>query len=221
MGLEIVTIPGFAKGYSYVEGSSTKESNHVWNAVKLDGKWKLIDSTWGQGYVKKQNGKDINIKQFNDFWFTTEPYQFLFTHFPEEEQYQFMDNSISNKKFEKAPRITPQYFKRGLINANNYKDAFSLKITDLVKSYSIEDDILIHEAPISRQLKKGDNYRFNIKNDYAQKMAIVNNDEWLPMEKNDENEFDFEGKLAKGKAIVATNKSGNNDDFILEYEVGN
>ena len=220
MGLEILTISGFAKGYSYVEGSSTKESNHVWNAVKLNGEWKLIDSTWGQGYVKKQNGKDINIKQFNDFWFATEPYQFLFTHFPEEEKYQFMDNNISNATFKKAPKITTQYFKRGLINNNNYKDVFSLKIDDLVKNYTSEDDILIQDAPIFIKLKKGNNYTFNIKNDTAQKMAIVNNKEWLQFEKNDDNEFTFSGELKKGKAVVATNKSGgNNYDFILEYEV--
>lgn len=220
MGLEVVTIPGFAKGYSYMEGSSTKESNHVWNAVKLNGEWKLIDSTWGQGYVKKQDGKDVNIKQFNDFWFATEPYQFLFTHFPEEEQYQFMNNTISNKKFEKAPRITPPYFKRGLINSNNYKEIFSLKKSDLVKSYSIDDDFLIQEAPIYKKLKKGKNYNFNIKNNSAQKMAIVNNEEWLEFKKNDKNEFIFSGELEKGKAVIATNKNGgNNYDFILEYEV--
>lgn len=45
MGLNSVKISGFSKGLGYSVGDELPDSiNHAWNAVKIDGDWKLLDS---------------------------------------------------------------------------------------------------------------------------------------------------------------------------------
>jgi hypothetical protein len=48
MNLEAVRIVGYAKGFDYTPGKPFAKANHAWNAVKLDGRWNLLDSTLKQ-----------------------------------------------------------------------------------------------------------------------------------------------------------------------------
>lgn len=220
MGLEILEIPGFSKGHDYKESSPTYKSNHIWNAVKINGKWKLVDATWGQGFLKEKDGRTINYKQFSDFWFATEPYQFLFTHFPENPDYQFMEEPISNEVFRNTPRIEAGFFQRGLVNKRNYKKIFNLNKDDLVVNYTNGDTIIINSAPLLSGLENEEIHHFNIVNNNAKKMAIINNEEWIPMEEKETGEFVFTGMLDKGTAVVAVNNNDYNKyDYILEYKV--
>ncbi|MBN1323301.1 MAG: hypothetical protein JW986_04780, partial [Methanotrichaceae archaeon] len=50
-GLEARTIDGYSKGWGYEVGEPVGDANHAWNAVRINGDWQLIDSTWGAGYV--------------------------------------------------------------------------------------------------------------------------------------------------------------------------
>ena len=53
----------------YVELSSDKFT-HAWNSIKLNGKWILIDTTWGSSY---------NISQ-SEFYFDIKPELSINTH---------------------------------------------------------------------------------------------------------------------------------------------
>lgn len=45
-------LSGHSKGNGYKMGQTfTGDSDHTWNAVYLDGRWHLLDSTWGSGAV--------------------------------------------------------------------------------------------------------------------------------------------------------------------------
>jgi len=45
-------LSGYSKGYGYKIGQTFQgNSDHAWNAVYLDGRWHLLDSTWGSGTV--------------------------------------------------------------------------------------------------------------------------------------------------------------------------
>ena len=58
-----------------------KDSNHAWNAVKIDnGEWKLIDACWGAGYV---NGPGQPYqRKFNASEFTKSNEEFGLKHYP-------------------------------------------------------------------------------------------------------------------------------------------
>ncbi|XP_014349634.1 kyphoscoliosis peptidase [Latimeria chalumnae] len=51
-GVQCVEISGYSKGYGHEIGTQFRgDSDHAWNAVHLEGKWHLLDSTWGAGNV--------------------------------------------------------------------------------------------------------------------------------------------------------------------------
>lgn len=53
-----MTVPGYSKGFGYQTGQSfSGEFDHAWNAVYLEGRWHLVDSTWGSGLVDSTTSK--------------------------------------------------------------------------------------------------------------------------------------------------------------------
>lgn len=57
-GVQCMTVPGYSKGFGYQTGQSfSGEFDHAWNAVYLDGRWHLVDSTWGSGLVDTTTSK--------------------------------------------------------------------------------------------------------------------------------------------------------------------
>ncbi len=111
-GLEAVTIGGYSKGYGYSPGmKAAKTANHAWNAVKIDGKWHLIDCTWGAGKV----GRDGEYKkEFDDHYFFTSPEKFIFDHLPEDPYWQLLNEPISKEKFEDLVCLEPAFFDLGV-----------------------------------------------------------------------------------------------------------
>jgi len=132
-GLETVKISGFAKGYGYTAGDSiTGGSNHAWNAVKIDGAWKLIDNTWGAGYMN-QNYKFV--KRFSEYFFLAVPEDFIYDHLPVEQNWQLLNNPISMQEYEQLPQLLPIFFYCGIslegpgkiISGNTYTQTFRTK----------------------------------------------------------------------------------------------
>lgn len=44
-------INGASKGFGFKPGQRKRESTHAWNAIFIDNEWRMIDSTWGAGYI--------------------------------------------------------------------------------------------------------------------------------------------------------------------------
>ena len=67
------------------------KANHTWNAVVLDGKWYLLDVTWGAG----------NEHQFVEDYFLTVPENFVIDHLPNDPMWQLLDCPITTDIFKK------------------------------------------------------------------------------------------------------------------------
>ncbi len=112
MGLQAVRISGYGKGYGYQPGRNfTGPANHAWNAVKINGSWYLMDSTWGAGYV---SGEGKYVRRFDDHYFMTPPSQFIYSHFPEDAQWQLLDKPVSKQEYENLVYLQPDFFNLGL-----------------------------------------------------------------------------------------------------------
>jgi len=110
MGLEIISISGHGKGYSYFEGAEITQ-NHAWTAVRIEQRWVLIDSTWGAGYV----GKDKKFhRSFAEYWFDVDPEIMIFTHLPWNSDYQFTKTNILTEQYSALPNIKPDVFINGI-----------------------------------------------------------------------------------------------------------
>jgi hypothetical protein len=95
-GVESVIISGNARDYNSPY-RSTQNNGHAWNAVKIDGEWKLVDATWGAGYT------DPGVKKFTKLikpgYFFTPPEWFIQNHMPNDAKWQLLEKPLSNSEF--------------------------------------------------------------------------------------------------------------------------
>lgn len=95
--LESVTVDGYSKGTA-TSKADLNEPDHSWNAVKLEGKWYLLDATWGSSLALD----DQVYTTINEDFFLSEPAQFLKTHLPIVPFWQLLDCPISPKTYEEG-----------------------------------------------------------------------------------------------------------------------
>ncbi|XP_008281409.1 kyphoscoliosis peptidase [Stegastes partitus] len=114
VGIECQEVPGHSKGVGYRQGQSLKhvKSDHLWNAVLLGGQWFLLDACWGAGRVDMEH--ESFVKRFDDFYFLTDPEEFIDSHFPDEEKWQLLDAPIALEEFERRVFKTSAFFTMGL-----------------------------------------------------------------------------------------------------------
>jgi len=110
--IEAVAIRGYGKGYGYSVGSKIPDSsNHAWNAVKIDGQWHLVDSTWGAGHLEPEVGF---VKRFEEYYFLSPPEGFVWTHLPEDPSWQLLDDILSKDEFEGLVYAKPAFFENDM-----------------------------------------------------------------------------------------------------------
>ena len=81
-------------GYSKQNGQIPNES-HAWCASKIDGKWYIIDPTWGSGFI---DNKKFTMK-LNNAFFMVAPQKMIQTHMPYDYLWQFLNSPIKNQEF--------------------------------------------------------------------------------------------------------------------------
>ncbi|XP_067099704.1 kyphoscoliosis peptidase [Osmerus mordax] len=114
VGVQCQQVPGFSKGIGYQQGRSLRgtRSDHMWNAVQLGGRWFLLDACWGAGRVDMDT-KNF-IKRMDDFYFLTEPEDFIGSHFPDEQRWQLLDDPLALEDFERSVFRTSRFYTLGL-----------------------------------------------------------------------------------------------------------
>lgn len=109
--LETAIVRGFSKGYGYAYGKKFTRPDHAWNAVKIDGKWELIDVTWGAGLI---NAESRFEKKFKAFYFCARPQYFIYDHLPEDSKWQLISPIITKETFAIMPTVKFQQEEIGL-----------------------------------------------------------------------------------------------------------
>ncbi|GAA3770404.1 transglutaminase domain-containing protein [Flavobacterium ginsengiterrae] len=101
LGLKCEIVRGDSKTNLRDIGRKTTLSNHAWNMVFVDKKWRLVDVTWGQGYYDSSKGRMVN--DFNPIYFDTDPDYFFAKHYPDSGSY--LGSRISKEDFLNGPLI--------------------------------------------------------------------------------------------------------------------
>ncbi|XP_010877623.2 uncharacterized protein ky [Esox lucius] len=114
VGIECLEVPGHSKGIGHLRGRSLQgvKSDHLWNAVWLGRQWYLLDACWGAGRVDMDTKTFIN--RFDDFYFLTEPEDFIDSHFPDQEEWQLLATPITLEEFERRVFKTSAFYTLGL-----------------------------------------------------------------------------------------------------------
>jgi len=127
-GLESAVVTGNAKTDPSDIGKLPAESLHAWNAIKVNGKWKLVDVTWGAGVVNEQ--KRTFIPKFNDGYFFTDPEVFVLNHFPDDKQWVL--GNFSEKDYASFPFYFGDYVKAAFRFSTPQSGIISSKETNFI-----------------------------------------------------------------------------------------
>jgi hypothetical protein len=221
MDLEAVKIVGYSKGFGYKKGQRFSETDHAWNAVKIDGEWKLLDVTWGSGFVMEVNKKLKSKLEFDNYWFCTKPEEFIFSHLPKEQSWQLVSTPLSLRQYEKLPPLYSTFFKIGFDAHEVLQKGLTGEVKQFVDTYSINFPVKRIALPMEKTLQRGKAYAFEIQSPYAHKIAIVDNGQWTYLERK-EDTFKV-NYVPKGEAVKIVQKINASDkvfNTILEYTVG-
>jgi transglutaminase/protease-like cytokinesis protein 3 len=139
--IQAVIIPGTSKtNYSQI-GQLPTQSDHTWNAVKLNGKWQLVDVTWAAGVVKGNEKKFTPY--FNDAYFCTDPDKFFLNHFPDDKRWLLTDKSA--EQFAELPFYYPTYLKSDYrINAEHGAIVFPRNVAVRFNIENLNDGDIVY-----------------------------------------------------------------------------
>ncbi len=102
-GIPCVVVSGYSKGTLTAE-PGLEEPDHAWNAVRLEGQWRLLDATWGGSVSQNTNEfvKDADVEAY----FLTPPQTFILNHLPADPRWQLLPCPIRPEEFQlSADRI--------------------------------------------------------------------------------------------------------------------
>lgn len=111
-GLEVAFITGWVRndGRLPATANDTDEAiakayldgvGHAWNAVKLDGAWVPVDTTWDDPVSKD------GTQSYHTTYLFTPPRYFIYDHFPEEPGWQLLARPIGVGEFTRQPGANP------------------------------------------------------------------------------------------------------------------
>lgn len=123
--VECIAIDGYSKGYAF-SGEVSEEVDHAWNAVRYGNRWQLLDVTYDAGFC---DGKYF-VKHYSEDYFRLTPIQFIKTHFPSEEKYQYLSDPLTKDDFISAPYFNGTFFTQGLSVLDSQKNETALSIYD-------------------------------------------------------------------------------------------
>lgn len=138
LNIEAVVIKGYARNSTGEIGSIPTNSNHAWNAVKINNEWQLVDATWAAGYAINNQWK----KHFTEYYYFTNPKELLRTHYPDNTSWQLLQKPISKKAYASQPIIGQGFFSKklllvspntGVLNPQNIE----FKIKNLTKNHVV------------------------------------------------------------------------------------
>ena len=134
-GLPAVSVTGWAKGATYnQEGGiplTLLPANHSWNAVYVGGNWQLVDCHWATRFDQSENavaGAKLT-KEYDDFYFLTEPAQMIYSHLPEDARWQLKEVGWAGGEFEQHPHVRSHFFSLGLeLLSQDYGVLYATKV---------------------------------------------------------------------------------------------
>ena len=175
LGIECVDIDCFAKGFGFQIGEAIpNKTNHEHNAIKLNNKWYLVDSTWGAGAIVDNKYQ----KDFNNFYFCCDPKEFVLTHYPTDQKWQLLKEPISKEVFSIFPFIDKRFFQFGFKSMNPFACQVNTEqIIDVIFYYdpNLDNNLKMNVQLFFEKKEEKNSCLIQKYDDYFQIRILLNN----------------------------------------------
>ena len=113
VGLGSTFLIGAVRGYRGTPDDTLVSAfKHAWNAVQVDGDWRLLDATWG---ARQTGESETDYLDRQAYYFDTPPGQMIFDHLPETPEWQLLADPLPDTAaFNHLPNLKPTFFQHGL-----------------------------------------------------------------------------------------------------------
>ena len=138
-GIECVYLIGQSRDFIN-PFSKSRNSDHAWNAIKINDRWHLVDCTWGAGYVL--NGR--YHKRFGDGYFMSDSKLFAIDHLPKNASWQLLDRPLTMDQF--MDQSMYKYSNRNLSITKLETISLTGKPTYKIKFYENPGALLVKSA---------------------------------------------------------------------------
>ncbi|XP_062607669.1 lim and transglutaminase domain protein ltd-1-like [Saccostrea cucullata] len=129
-GIKCAIIKGVCKSAGYEVGTTDtlKDLRSKWNVVWVKDSWRLIHPLWACQTVigksgldkwtayddEEENTEGWTIQKINEFFFLTDPHDFLYFCFPDDPKWQLLTVPYDLNRFVRVPFLQEAYFGLGL-----------------------------------------------------------------------------------------------------------
>eukprot|EP00826_Nyctotherus_ovalis_P050103 TRINITY_DN6106_c0_g3_i3.p1 TRINITY_DN6106_c0_g3~~TRINITY_DN6106_c0_g3_i3.p1 ORF type:complete len:318 (+),score=83.83 TRINITY_DN6106_c0_g3_i3:73-1026(+) len=141
LGVEANCVSGWAKGARYDPEAPLGPANHDWNAVKVGGKWYLVDAAWGAG--NEIRGK--YVREYSSYYFGPNPGRLIRSHWPADEKWQLLTANVSKENFEALLKYNGDFYDCGLLSTN--------PDTAIIQQREIVNIVINYDPAINMQVK--------------------------------------------------------------------
>jgi transglutaminase/protease-like cytokinesis protein 3 len=116
VGIHAEVVRGYLKSPGeMLDADLTPHPNHWWNAVVVDGVWRMMDCSLASPTNPKRAQYSSSHSQFAESWWClTRPMEICYTHVPMMEEQQHLCPPLHHEILMALPCTSPPYFKTGL-----------------------------------------------------------------------------------------------------------
>jgi hypothetical protein len=208
IGVEAVEIGG---------SSRYNDEGHQWNAVRIDGVWRLLDISFmasGAGNSRQGRGRPI------DFYFLTPPEKLIFSHFPRDPKWQLLSTPLSRREFDQVPAVPPALLMM-IDQPLQLRQAAQRGVREYVPTALPEStSVTFLDIPLERRLTPGRPYRFRIRAKDCSAILVKDGERVQSLDRRGNV---FEGQVVPGGPFLRVGLQRQDADGgiagILDYEV--
>lgn len=116
VGIECEVVRGYLKTPGEIpEASIMPRSNHWWNAVAVDGQWRVMDcSLAAPSNPRRAQYSASGSSAADPWWFLARPTEVCWTHIPEHHAQQHICPPVAHEILLNLPCACPPFFRNGL-----------------------------------------------------------------------------------------------------------
>ena len=216
LGLKTTIISGKAKN----QHGQIERAKHAWILAEMEEEAILIDPTWGAGSVKDgifvPSDKDMS-------WFHIDPHWLIFTHYPDDTAYQFIQETIDWETFISLPALYPSSTGYGWDGKKVLTSLLSGNIQSLPKIYDQYSELLsLTDIPMQHTLQAGHLYSFTIQKKTGNKLVLIHDGEFIhesEWQKSDSIYHLQYMPVAAGTLTIAIAKEEKKHNGVVVYQV--